>query len=123
MTHRKRTIKIYWLQFVIAATWVGVIEVLLYDKLHPDIRRFIVDVLIILTGVLAFEPFGKHVFKYVLVSMFASVLIQLLRKFGQWYLTSGIGNWKIGGPIVALIAITVLLAIIGSLTNKDKLKF
>ena len=123
MSRSKHKIHIYWLQFVIAAIWVGVIEVALYGKLHPETRRFVIDVSIVLTGILAFEPFGRHIFKYFLVSVGASVLIQLLRKVGHWYMSAGVGFWRLGGPIVALAVITLLLSIIGSVTNKDKLRF
>jgi len=122
MSPRKKKIHIYWLQFVIAAVWVGVVEVVTYGKLHPEIRRFIIDLLIILTGVLAYQPLGKHIFKYLLVGISASVLIQLLRKLGHWYMSAGSGFWRIGGPIVVLAAITIVLTLIGSFTKKDKLR-
>ncbi|RKZ31943.1 hypothetical protein DRQ36_00455 [bacterium] len=122
MSNRKRKIHIYWLQFVIAAVWVGVIEVALSGKVHPKVRAFIVDNLIILTGVLAFQPVGRQIFKYLLISSTASILIQILRELGHLYMSAGAGFWRFGGPVVALAAITVLLYVIGSITNKHRLK-
>ncbi len=119
----RRKIHIYWLQFVIAAFWVGVIEVLISGNVHPKIHHFIIDILIILTGILAFEPVGRHILKYLLISFVASFLIQGLRELGQWYMAHGGGFWKIGGPIVALFVITIILYMIGSVTNKDRLRF
>ena len=97
MARRKR-IKIYWLQFVLAAVWVGVIEVVLGNTIHPEIRRTLVDILVVLTGVLAFEPLGRHIFKYALVAFIASILIQILRKLGRWYMSAGPGFWESPAP-------------------------
>ncbi|MCK5833113.1 hypothetical protein KAH81_05515 [bacterium] len=122
MRKSRRNVRIYWLQFVISAIWVGVVEVLLQSQVSMEIRRFIIDILIILTGVLAFEPVGRHIFKYLLIGVGASLLIQLLRKVGVWYMSSGPGFWKMGGPIIALCVITIILYFIGVITQKDKMK-
>ncbi len=122
MGKSKRTIRVYWLQFVIAAIWVGVIEVLIAKHVSYDLKRFVTDVLVILTGILAFEPIGKHIIKYLLVSLGASLLIQVLRRIGVWYISSGPGLWQIGGPLIALAVITLILVIIGIATHKDKVK-
>ncbi len=123
MAGTKRKIRVYWIQFIIAAIWVGVIEVLIGSKLSTDVRRFVVDILVILTGILAFEPVGKHILKYLLICTGASLLIQVLRKIGNWYISAGPGFWQFGGPVIALAAITVLLYFIGVITQKDKVKF
>ena len=123
MARSKRTIRVYWLQFVMAAVWVGVVEVLIRGRISPEIFRFIIDILVILTGILAFEPVGKHIFKYLIVSVGASLLIQALRRVGIWYMSANHGTWRIGGPVIALAIITALLYSIGIITQKDKLKF
>lgn len=120
---RRRRIHIYWLQFVIAAFWVGVIEVFISGKVPLKIHHFIVDILVILTGILAFEPIGRHILKYLLISFVASFLIQGLRELGQWYMAHGGGFWRMGGPVVALFVITVILYMIGAVTNKDRVRF
>jgi len=123
MIARGRKIHIYWLQFVIAAIWVGVIEVLLYGKVPPKIHSFIIDILVILTGILAFEPIGKHILKYLLICFIASFMIQGLRELGHWYMAHGGGFWKMGGPVVVLVVLTIVLFFIASITKKDRLRF
>ena len=117
-----RRIKIYWLQFVIAAIWVGVIEALLPSSMYPELRTFILNCLVVLTGILAFEPVSKHIWKYVAVSIVASLLISVLREAGRWYVGSGLTLRRIGGPAITLIIITVILYLIAKATQKDKFK-
>jgi len=117
-----RKIHIYWLQFIIAAFWVGVIEVLIAGKVPPKVRLFFVDLLVMLTGILAFEPIGRHIFKYLAICFVASFLIQGFRELGHWYMAHGGGFWRLGGPVVVLLAITIILYVIGIFTNKDKVR-
>jgi len=119
---RARKIHIYWLQFVISAFWVGVIEVLIAGKVPAKVRMFIIDLLIILTGILAFEPIGKHILKYLAVCFVASFLIQGFRELGHWYMANGGGFWRLGGPVVVLLGVTIILYLIGTVTNKDRVK-
>ncbi|HHS51067.1 MAG TPA: hypothetical protein ENN07_08135 [candidate division Zixibacteria bacterium] len=122
MAKSKRTVKIYWLQFVLAAVWVGVADVLIRKHVSGELRSFILDILIVLTGILAFEPVGRHIFKYLLISIGASLLIQGLRRVGEWYMSAGPSFWHVGGPLIALAGITILVYIIGAITHKDQMR-
>jgi hypothetical protein len=117
-----KNIHIYWLQFFLAAVWVGVFDVVLSGKLPSDIRRLFMDFLVVMTGVTAFRKLDKHILKYALVSFCASLLIQVFREVGHWYMSLNPTFWRLGGPILILAAITIVLIIVGALTNKDKMR-
>ncbi|MBN2542772.1 hypothetical protein JXI42_07870 [bacterium] len=117
-----KRIKIYWFQFVIAAIWVGAIEAVLPYSMYPELRTFIINCLIVLTGIIAFEPVSKHIWKYVAISIVASLLIGVLREVGLWYMRSGLTLKRIGGPIITLIIITLILYLIAKATQKDKFR-
>ncbi|MBN1755709.1 hypothetical protein JW877_05795 [bacterium] len=118
----KRKIHIYWLQFLVLAIWVGVMEVIIPAGFYPELKRFIINFLVVMTGILAFEPIAAYVWKYVVVSLVASMLIEALRKVGIWYMRSGISLHRIGGPVLTLLVITIVAFMIARALQKDKFK-
>ncbi len=118
----KHKFKVYWLQFVLAAIWSGILEIFLNRYiLHYELRAFLMNVAVVLTGILAFQPFSRKIFKYLALSIGASALISILRNVGHWYLQNNVSMGRVVGPVGTLFIISVVLILIFKALHKDSI--
>ena len=119
-------VRIYWLQFLIAALWAGIIDAFFgakLDSIMPELRIFVLTFMTVLAGILAFEPISKPILKLGGVSFIITVVIGSIISIGRRLAFTSMPIKTFGGPLLIFAIITVIIFMILRYFRKDSLRF